>query len=154
MALSGQQFQELWEALRDAFNVPRLREVVRFGLDKRLDDISVADNLRQIVFDLIQDAEMSGYTMRLLDAARRSQPGNERLLAFALQFRLSAATPEQERIVRERLKFIQVSRWRARLGEVEVQVCRVETGTSFGTGFLVGPDLVMTNHHVVADVLN
>lgn len=154
MALSGQQFQDFWEALRDAFSVPRLKEMVRFGLDKRLDDISVADNFRQIVFDLLQDAEMSGYTMLLLDAARRSQPGNERLLAFALQFRLSAATPEQERIVRERLKFIQVSRWRSRLGEVEVQVCRVETGTSFGTGFLVGPDLVMTNHHVVADVLN
>jgi hypothetical protein len=36
---------------------------------------------------------------------------------------------------------------------VEVQVCQVQTGTSFGTGFLVGPDLVMTNYHVVEDVL-
>jgi V8-like Glu-specific endopeptidase len=39
------------------------------------------------------------------------------------------------------------------LGEAEVRVCRVETSTSFGTGFLVGPNLVMTNYHVVADVL-
>jgi V8-like Glu-specific endopeptidase len=153
MALTGQQSQEFWEALRDAFNVPRLREMVRFGLDKRLDDISVADNLRQVVFDLIQDAEMAGYTMRLLNAARQSQPSNEKLLAFAQQFKLSAATPEQERIVRQALKFLPITQWRARLGEVEVQVCRVETGTSFGTGFLVGPDLVMTNYHVVADVL-
>jgi V8-like Glu-specific endopeptidase len=154
MALTAQQFQQFWEALRNAFNVPRLREMVRFGLDKRLDDISVADNLRQVVFDLIQDAEMAGYTMQLLNAARRSQPGNEALLAFAQQFKLSAATPEQERIVRETLKFLPITQWRARLGEVEVQVCRVETGTAFGTGFLVGPDLVMTNYHVVADVLS
>jgi len=154
MALTGQQFQEFWETLRGAFNVPRLREMVRFGLDKRLDDISVADNLRQIVFDLIQDAEMAGYTMQLLNTARQSQPGNEGLLAFAQQFNLSVATPALEKIVREQLKFIPITQWRIRLGEVEVRVCRVETGTSFGTGFLVGPDLVMTNYHVVEDVLN
>jgi hypothetical protein len=153
MALTGHQKQEFWEALRAAFNLPRLREMVRFGLDKRLDDISVADNLRQIVFDLIEDAEMAGYTMQLLNAARQSQPGNEKLLAFAEQFNLSVATAALEKIVREKLPFLPITQWRARLGEVEVRVCRVETGASFGTGFLVGPDLVMTNYHVVEDVL-
>jgi hypothetical protein len=43
--------------------------------------------------------------------------------------------------------------WRGRLGEIETQVCRIEipvTGGSVrGTGFLVGPDTVMTNQHVV-----
>jgi hypothetical protein len=155
MTLTGQQFQEFWETLRAAFTPSRLREMVKFGLDKDLDDISSAVNDRQqVVFDLIRDAEMAGYTMQLLNAARQSQPGNEKLLAFAQQFRLSAATPELERIVRDKLKFLPITQWRARLGEVEVQVCRVETGTSFGTGFLVGPDLVITNHHVVADVLS
>jgi V8-like Glu-specific endopeptidase len=153
MALTGQQFQEFWEALRAGFTVPRLREMVRFGLDKRLDDITVADNLRQIVFDLIQEAEMAGYTMQLLQAARRSQPGNEKLLAFAQQFGLSSNTPALEKIVRENLKFLPITQWRTRLGEAEVRVCRVETGTSFGTGFLLGPDLVLTNFHVVEDVL-
>jgi hypothetical protein len=153
MALTGQQYQEFWEALRGAFNVPRLREMVRFGLDRRLDDISVADNLRQIVFDLIQYAELGGYTMELLQAARRSQPGNDKLLAFAEQFGLSAGTPAQEKIVRENLKFLPITQWRTRLGEAEVRVCRVETGTSFGTGSLLGADLVLTNYHVVEDVL-
>jgi hypothetical protein len=153
MALTGQQFQEFWEALREAFDAARLERMVRFVLNKRLDDITKPGDFRQVDFDLMQDAEMAGYTMQLLNAARQSQPGNERLLAFAQQFRLSAAAPELERIVRERLKFIQLSRWRTRLGEVEVQVCRVETGTSFGTGVLVGPDLVMTNFHVVEDIL-
>jgi hypothetical protein len=139
MALTSQQFEEFWKALREAFNVAGLTQMVQFGLGKRLDDISTASNLRQLVFELIQDAEMAGYTMQLLNAARRSQPGNEALLAFAQQFRLSAATPEQERIVRETLKFLPISQWRARLGEVEVQVCRVETGTSFGTGFSSAP---------------
>ena len=56
MALTGQQKQEFWEALRDAFNVARLKEMVLFGLGKRLDDISLGADFRQIVFDLIQDA--------------------------------------------------------------------------------------------------
>jgi hypothetical protein len=127
--------------------------MVLFGLGKQLHDISMGADFKEVVTALIEDAEMAGYTMQLLNAARQSQPGNEKLLAFAQQFNLSAATPEQERIVRETLRFLPITQWRARLGEVEVQVCRVETGTSFGTGILVGPDLVMTNYHVVADVL-
>jgi V8-like Glu-specific endopeptidase len=153
MALTGQQFEDFWKALREAFNAASLTQMVRFGLGKRLDDISTAGNLRQLVFELIEDAERAGYTMRLLNAARQSQPGNQALLAFAEQFNLSAATAALERIVREKLKFLPIDQWRTRLGEVEVQVCRVETGTSFGTGFLVGPDLVLTNYHVVEDVL-
>jgi hypothetical protein len=40
--------------------------------------------------------------------------------------------------------------WRTRLGQIEGQVCRVEIkGQGIGTGFLVGPDLVITNWHVV-----
>ncbi|BEL04111.1 hypothetical protein Q0Z83_023020 [Actinoplanes sichuanensis] len=46
------------------------------------------------------------------------------------------------------------AQWRARLAEIENQVCRIEFPyrgkTHRGTGFLVGPDLVLTNHHVVA----
>ena len=43
--------------------------------------------------------------------------------------------------------------WRARLGELEAQVCRVEVPArdrpTAGTGFLVGPDLVLTKYHVI-----
>jgi hypothetical protein len=50
-----------------------------------------------------------------------------------------------------------VAVWRERLAKREVSVCRIEVpdsgGASFGTGFLVGPDLVLTNHHVVAPLL-
>jgi V8-like Glu-specific endopeptidase len=47
--------------------------------------------------------------------------------------------------------------WRARLGELEAQTCRVEVqldqgGTSYGTGFLLGPSVLITNHHVLEPV--
>jgi hypothetical protein len=153
MALTDQQFQDFQEALQMSFDHPRLKQLLRSVIGKSLDTIAKPGDFRNIVSELIKDAEEAGYTMELLNAARQSQPSSERLLAFAQQFNLSAATAEQERIVRDKLDFIDISRWRARLGMVEVQVCRVETSTSFGTGFLVGPDMVLTNHHVVEDVL-
>ncbi len=158
MILTGPRCEELWEALRDAFNLNRLQQMLRFALDRRLDDITLAGDFKQVVFDLIQDAEMSGYTMQLVDAARRFQPNNGKLVAVAQQLRHSAVTTENERLVRERLKFLSVAQWRSQLGEAEVRVCKIdvptESGRASGTGFLLGPDLVITNHHVVDYVIS
>ena len=41
--------------------------------------------------------------------------------------------------------------WAVRLREVARAVCKIETGHSAGTGFLVGPDLLLTNRHVVGE---
>ncbi|KYF79379.1 hypothetical protein BE20_01785 [Sorangium cellulosum] len=63
-----------------------------------------------------------------------------------------------EKIVRQRAVFVDVQTWRRELSRCESTVCRVEVRRNgqwrpAGTGFLVGADLVMTNHHVVALVL-
>jgi hypothetical protein len=42
--------------------------------------------------------------------------------------------------------------FRVRLAQCESQVCRVETATQLGTGILVGPNLVLTNYHVVPGI--
>ena len=57
-------------------------------------------------------------------------------------------------MVRDDLAFISIVEWRERLGVIETQVCRVETPYEMGTGFLVGPDLVITNYHVMKAVIN
>ena len=44
--------------------------------------------------------------------------------------------------------------FRAGLAKREAAVCRIEATTGYGTGFLVGADLVLTNYHVVARALN
>jgi hypothetical protein len=58
-----------------------------------------------------------------------------------------------ERIILASAPFVDVSTWRAQLGELEAQVCRVEVparlASTVGTGFLVGPDVCLTNFHVV-----
>lgn len=72
--------------------------------------------------------------------------------------RLPAAVPGTEagleKSVRPYLPFINVALWRERLFNLEGRVCRVEVGNNArGTGFLVGPDTVLTNHHVVRQVI-
>ncbi|APR76411.1 Glutamate synthase [NADPH] large chain [Minicystis rosea] len=71
--------------------------------------------------------------------------------------RTAAALPggaELERFIQQSNSYLDLNLWRTRLGEIEGQVCRVEIGrSSFGTGFLVGPDLVITNHHVLEAVI-
>jgi hypothetical protein len=61
-----------------------------------------------------------------------------------------ASAPGFERNVRPNLPQLDVHVWLSRLETIERQVCRVEiSGNAAGTGFLVGPDAVLTNWHVV-----
>jgi Trypsin-like peptidase domain len=66
-----------------------------------------------------------------------------------------ASAPGFERNVRPNLAQLDVHVWLSRLENIERQVCRVEiSGNAAGTGFLVGPDAVLTNWHVVEAAKN
>ncbi|HEY0152908.1 MAG TPA: trypsin-like peptidase domain-containing protein [Longimicrobium sp.] len=59
-----------------------------------------------------------------------------------------------ERTVKAHLPFLDVGLWRQQMFRLEGRVCRVEVGGSpAGTGFLVAPDLVLTNYHVLMGVI-
>ncbi len=61
-----------------------------------------------------------------------------------------AAAPGLERNIRPNLVQLDLHVWLERLALIERRVCRVElNGNAAGTGFLVGPDSVLTNWHVV-----
>ena len=156
--LNGEQLERLSDALRDAFTVQRLREMLKFKLGKRLDDYSLGSDYKEIVFELITAAEAEGWTAELLVAARQSNPGNARLQAVAEEVALAVSTPALERTIKEKNPFLDVEVFRTKLGEVEAQVCRVEIdtprGTVYGTGFLLGPDVLMTNHHVMESIVS
>jgi hypothetical protein len=66
-----------------------------------------------------------------------------------------AATPGFERNIRPYLTQLDVHVWVEKLARIERRVCRIEiNGNAAGTGFLVGPDVVLTNWHVVRDTVN
>jgi hypothetical protein len=159
--LTGAQYEQFSKALRDSFTAASFERMLRFRLDRRLEDIIIDGGMEQITFEVIKVAEAEGWTAALLGAARESNPGAPSLLAFAQQFGIAPTNapsrPELERIIRETSSFFDVTRWRTQLGEIEGRVCRVEVATSaattYGTGFLLGPDLVMTNFHVMEAVI-
>ena len=166
--LSGKQSRKLNEALDDAFDsVEALDEFLWGMLDKRLHNVAYGGDAQILRFKLIRKADAEGWVLRLIAAACEARPANAALCEIAAEVGLSAAPAKLdevaqgeislERVILEAAPFLDVSAWRARLGELEAQVCRVEvpagTRSTAGTGFLVGADLVLTNYHVI-DVLH
>ena len=155
--LSGAEFQHLQESLLDAYGHQSLAMMLQHRLGKRLEDLSLDRDLPSVVFRVITVAEDEGWTADLLSAARASRPDNARLLSLGQAVGLSPPAPqdrELERRIRASGSFVDVVQWRSRLGRAESQVCRVESydggrTRALGTGFLVGPDLVLTNFHVL-----
>jgi len=157
LELTGTQYQQFSEVLRRAFTPAELRRMLEFRLERNLDDLSLAPDYQGIVFDVIGASQREGWTDRLLLAARDQNPGNAVLLAFAQQFGLAPGgapdRPNLEKLIVDTNAFLNIAQWRENLGEIEGRVCRVEVnGNAAGTGFLLGPDVVMTNYHVVEAV--
>ena len=159
LVFSGAQHKQLTEALEQAYpSYQQLEMMVRHRLDLNLQSISSSYNkLNYVAFELIKSRQAAGELLRLVAAAQASQPNNPRLAAVASALGLAADAPpraELEKIVKKTSVPFDIAVWRERMAAREVCVCRMEVpvagGTSFGTGFLVGPDLVLTNHHVIA----
>ncbi len=94
MTLAGSQIAQLLDALLDAY--PRrddLRMMVRVELNENLDAIAGGDTLRAVAFSLIEWAQRTGRTADLIAGARRGNPGNPALRAFAETLALTPADP-------------------------------------------------------------
>lgn len=164
MKLTGSQYKQLTEALIDAFpSQQKLTEVVKFRFEKNLNAIAMGDDLQAIVFRLIQAAEAEGWVDKLIAGVRESNPGNPALFVFAQEINLATLMPPQlsakgalEKIIKKNNSFINVNEWREKLGQIEAQVCRIEITRNntkeFGTGFLIAPNVVITNYHVIESV--
>jgi hypothetical protein len=153
-AFHGPPAARFSEALREAFTPERLDELLYFGLGRRRSDITMAGDNQHRVYDIIRAADAEGWLAELVTVAREARPGSRALHEVATGLGLTAVTNQLELLIRADVPDLDVSAWAARLAALESQVCRVEIGQRLGTGFLVGPDLCMTNHHVIASLLS
>jgi hypothetical protein len=160
MTLSGAQWQKLTDALSHAYpSVDALAMMLRFRCDVALADIAAPGPLSLVAYRVIEDAEAKGWTARLIAGARESNPGNAELATVAAELGLAVTAPEGpalEVLISKEQGFLNPVDWRERLALLEGQICQItyplERGIASGTGFLVAPDLVLTNEHVVARV--
>jgi V8-like Glu-specific endopeptidase len=156
LELDGEQSADLRAALVDAYRdfnaAARLAEK---ALDLNLNLItSPGEGLEHAFFELINWSESRGHLDQLVLGAINSNPDNPKLQVVALKLGLSAATESKatllEKVLPGNTMFADVAKWRAELQRNEWRVCRIDQGgTGVGTGFLVGPDAVLTNHHVM-----
>lgn len=161
--LSGPEMGKLRDLLRDTFPRHRFEEFLLFRLDRRLDDyVSPADDYPTALRKVIQEANAALWWRDLLSKARNAAPDDPGLLEFGERYGFSpaavasgSATPLRGQQLELKIKAAQstfdIGTWRRRLGEIEGRVCRIEypAGEAQGTGFLVAPDVVLTNYHVV-----
>jgi trypsin-like peptidase/effector-associated domain 1 (EAD1)-containing protein len=163
--LNGFQFELLWEAISHDFNETSLGEAVRTKLGKRLDYFVPSNlNFRSQVFKLIERTQQEGWTDQLFDGLRLANPSGPGLRDFAATAGLTAAasTPAPagwtlESLLRPDKGFLEPDGWLTKLARLRRQVCRIEHPSrpankpGFGTGWLIGANLMLTNHHVIQE---
>ncbi len=114
-------------------------------------------NFEYRLHQLIDAARMDGWLLDLVAAVHERRPKNKQITEVAEALGLTITGPRLdnptgsplEEIVRANAAFITPAILYERLPILEGQVCRVEVPGGGGTGFLVGPDLVLTNDHVI-----
>jgi hypothetical protein len=130
-----------------------LKRMLSYKLNVPLFSVVANGTVRNMVSDLIEWAESEGRLEELVRGAHLHNPGNPLLRQFHDEF-FSLVEPRQlEALVVADNPMVDVAWWREQQEAHELRVCRVELGSQVGTGFLVASDLVLTNHHVVAPLL-
>lgn len=154
MADKRVDLDQLDGALRSAFpGWDELSRMLLLKLGWNLGDIAGQGPLRTVVPNMLMYTEARSLTGALVEAAFAENPTNSKLRRFREEyFSLSSAAPSAlEKITRQHLGFASFEEIVRRQGEILRCVCRVDIdGQGAGTGFLVGPRVVLTNYHVVA----
>jgi hypothetical protein len=168
--MPGVQYEEVWKALYNGYSRKSLEQMLRFRLNLGLDDIVAGGSMKDMVFDLLSTSEREGWTTDLIREAYQYNPRNSDLLKVYEKYGFApgisaqdagAAVPSVrsvseglEKVIKARLPPFDFAVFREKMSLVERRVCRVELeGNAAGTGFLVGPDAVLTNYHVLESVL-
>ena len=171
--LEAEQLNAFWLALKAAFpKVANLDSMLRLGLGVNRDEIIAGGGLDEIVLEVLVQAEAQAWTKELLLAARRRAPNNPELIDFASQVGLVPLVYQQQdgkqvsadalnakvlqKFIKESNGMKEIVPWLKRLEKLVAQVCRIEmpanAPSTFGTGFLLGSSVVLTNNHVIQDV--
>lgn len=156
--------------LRAVAATPRVAQYPRSSIARKLKNINQMvgeeSDLDKIVYIVLQQIEASNLCHELVHVAHQWNPFEPSLTELYQQFQYLPLTDPSQQAEFEGLihiskeQFQNPSKWVERFGPIEYRVCRVEKGKrdeterkGFGTGFLVAPDLVLTNHHVIESVL-
>ncbi len=161
LKLTGDLAKKARKGLQGSFRKVELESLVSGAYRPLVDEINWAAPKADVAFRVVETAELHGVLDRILAAAVAERPFVDSLRATAMHLStrsgwtapleshgldvaggLEALTSGGDPFLDTTL----LARWLIR---AERQVCRVRCGGDLGTGFLIGPDLVLTCYHVV-----
>jgi hypothetical protein len=171
--LTGQQIETLRLGLQKGYpQAARFQMFLREQLDKRLTDYAANVPLPRAIFDVIEGAEAEGWVKPLVAAAYRTRKNQREIEQIAVELgvalfgsevtnerplgRAKALPPlrELQDLINPGRPFLDAPQvWKLAV-EYPARICKVEAVAKNGTGFLVGADLVLTAHHVMAPAIN
>jgi hypothetical protein len=165
LTLAPEDWQRIKKALQSSFALRQLDNFVEASFATLYDDVDWRAPAAEVVHDLVARANNRGILDQLLVAVSAVRPDRPDLRALALYYAQqpgwSAALETYglplasglELLTTRGDPFMDTTRLAAFLIRAERQVCQVQcptlNGMGHGTGFLVGPDLVLTCYHVV-----
>ncbi|GID91545.1 trypsin-like peptidase domain-containing protein [Amorphoplanes digitatis] len=163
--LSGPEILVLRELLYHAFPPDDFTDLLLTFSLAPYRDAATSDSHWTTVRKVVQAANARFWWKDLIAAARTARPEHPGLIEFGQNFGLAPVIKsadgarnltgrEFQLTVREANSSLDFPSWLIRGAQAEGRVCRVEfpEGTPRGTGFLVGPDVVMTVYHVIEQV--
>jgi hypothetical protein len=182
MPLSKEQAEDLVQVLSSTLNEDNIALYLGLATGDDLYDEYVGRNLpkNKILRTLVKELDDQGTLMLFLRVVYERRPHNDDVRQYlndnfpgsgtapqqgpALVVQKggvpvsgasqNAAAPGLQRYVRPNLGDVDMLVWIARGLQQAKRVCRIERDrNALGTGFLVGPDLVLTNWHVVNRML-
>lgn len=168
MQVIGELYAELNNALVSAFRLNTFEQMLETKLEQRLDLItSAADDFNHIIFTVISEYNRRDQVEQLVAAARNFNQTNGDLYRVAQALGLATkikthtakttATPTAlalEKLSNDQIPLLSVAQLHKDMMRVERQVCLIEEkrgsrGKALGSGFLIGPSVVLTNYHVI-----
>lgn len=162
LSLTVDERQSLVYALTAAFPTrSSLEMMLWYRMNLNLDSLSLTDTMTSTVKNVVRYAETRELLVQLLTYARESNPGNIYLANFARKFGMTPDSGVDEDSIRQAIQaggFPTVDQWRVGLGAMTGRICRVEVGfgdsAAHATGFLVGPNSLVTTCQVLEGVIN
>jgi V8-like Glu-specific endopeptidase len=167
--LTNLEIRELSDALRTVFSSRnRLDAFLFFRLNRAYADFQQPeDALPDVIYHMVKDASDLLWWPDLVREARNFLPADDALASFAARFgmapefvsptpagmtQLSGSALQQK--IRAIDSTFDIAVWRARLGDIEGRVCRIEYPAKVprATGSLIGPNAVITNYHVIEGI--
>ena len=155
MELTGPELRQLNQALGRAYMPTTFAQMLLYYTNRPLQNYAaIGTPMPTILFDVTTAAQAEGWLTELINGARQDRPRSEDIAAFAERIGVSSLVPELEARIRTELAYLDIASFLDNLTRIESQVGQVAVAEGpTGTGFLLGPDVLMTNHHVLAPVI-